>query len=116
MTKITEISGVGPATAKLFATGGFNSVGDIAQADMAELATIRGVGEKRAALLISAAKALLGEGAPSSAGDGLDRLAGLAKESSKKKGKKEKKKKRKANKDKKNIKKKKKGKKKGNKK
>ncbi len=88
MTEITEIKGLGPATAKVFAKGGFSTVGDIARATVADLATVPGVGEVRASSLIGAARAMLGDASPSSAGNELDVAAGPAKKASKKKSKK----------------------------
>lgn len=112
MAKVTEIKGVGPATAKLFAKSGFNTVGKIADAAVVDLATIPGVGEKRASSIIGAAGALLGDEPTSRSGNGLDREVGPVKKLKKKKNKKDKDKKskkaqnkKKKNKDKKNKKK-----------
>jgi transcription termination factor NusA len=53
--KLSDISGVGPATARLLAESGFASVEAIATATPQELARVPGFGEARAAAVIAAA-------------------------------------------------------------
>lgn len=61
MANIVDIKGIGPASAKSIAESGFDTVEKIAAATPAELATAPGIGEARAARLIAAAQALLGD-------------------------------------------------------
>jgi NAD-dependent DNA ligase len=99
MTELTEIKGVGPATAKVFAKVGFSNVKDVASARPVDLAAVPGVGEIRATRLIAAARSLLAEPMLPSSGNGLDQSAAQAEEKrektskDKKKGKKAKNKK-----------------------
>ena len=60
--KLSEISGVGPATARLLADSGFASVESVAQAAPGELARVPGFGETRAAAVIAAAVSLQSRG------------------------------------------------------
>ena len=110
---ITDISGIGDATAQRLKTYGIDSVEDVARASIEQLAAVPGIGENRAAALRRSARGLQPdaageespEAAPAPAGDdaGTDgRKDGKGKK--KKKGKK-------SGKDKKKEKKKKKGKK-----
>ena len=65
MSEVVKIKGVGPVLAAECAKAGFGNVMQIAGAKVSELAVIRGVGELRAKSLISAARSLLGDIAPS---------------------------------------------------
>lgn len=67
MPKLVEISGVGPASEKVLSAAGYGTVEQVAAANAAELAGVSGVGEKRAASLISAAQSLLGKASESKA-------------------------------------------------
>lgn len=60
--KLSGISGVGPATARLLTESGFTSVESVARATPEELARIPGFGEARAAAVIAAAGSLHGSG------------------------------------------------------
>lgn len=60
--KLSEISGVGPATARLLAESGFASVESVAKATPGELARVPGFGEARAAAVIAAAVSLQSRG------------------------------------------------------
>ncbi|NNJ76284.1 MAG: hypothetical protein HKP56_14140 [Anderseniella sp.] len=65
MPQIVEITGIGPALAAACAEAGFSRVDEIAGAAPAELATVPGIGEMRAVILINAAQSLLnGAGEP----------------------------------------------------
>lgn len=59
MPEIVKITGIGPALATACADAGFSCVDKIASAAPAELATVPGIGEARAAILINAAQSLL---------------------------------------------------------
>lgn len=78
---ITDVSGIGDATAQRLETHGFDSVEDVAQASIDQLATVPGIGMDRAAALRESARGLLGEAAeheespetaPTTAGEGED--------------------------------------------
>ena len=75
---VTDISGVGVATAQRLKTRGIDSVEAVAQASIEQLAAVPGIGEKRAAALRESARRLLpdtaagaesSEAAPAPAGD-----------------------------------------------
>lgn len=57
--KLTQISGIGPATADVLTSNGFDSVQAIANATVAALSRVPGFGPARAAVVIGAAKAAL---------------------------------------------------------
>jgi len=57
--KLTEIAGIGPATARLLADNGFATVESIAKASDQELAKVPGFGMVRAAVVIDAAQSLV---------------------------------------------------------
>ncbi len=59
MPEIVEITGIGPTLATACAEAGFLRVDEIASAAPAELATVPGIGEIRAVVLINAAQLLL---------------------------------------------------------
>ena len=76
---ITDISGIGDATAQQMRTHGIDSVEAVAQASIEQLAAVPGIGAARAAALREAARRLLrddeagtegSEAVPASAGDG----------------------------------------------
>lgn len=76
---ITDISGIGDATAQQMRTHGIDSVEAVAQASIEQLAAVPGIGAARAAALREAARRLLPndeagtegpEAVPASAGDG----------------------------------------------
>ena len=76
---ITDISGIGDATAQQMRTHGIDSVEAVAQASIEQLAAVPGIGAARAAALGEAARRLLrddeagtegSEAVPASAGDG----------------------------------------------
>jgi DNA repair protein RadA len=91
MPQIADIKGIGPASAKAIAAGGFDTVEKIATATPAELATVPGIREARAAALIEAANALLGAPAAESASVKAPAKKGTSESAPKqKKGKKEK--------------------------
>lgn len=56
---ITDISGIGNATARLLKTHGIASVEAVAQASIEQLVAVPGVGERRAAALRESARRLL---------------------------------------------------------
>ena len=60
---ITDISGIGDATAQRMKAHGFESVEDVAQASIERLAAVPGIGEVRAAALRDSARGLLPEAA-----------------------------------------------------
>lgn len=84
--QLTEIPGIGPATAKTLSESGFSTVDDIARASTVSLATVPGFGEARAAAVITAAQSLLA--AEASPGDLQESTEGKAKKKRKKGGKK----------------------------
>lgn len=61
MTEVTDITGIGPAKADTLAENGFETVEDIATADVDELAEVDGVGADRAAEFTFDAKEELAE-------------------------------------------------------
>ena len=65
MRKMVEIKGVGEALAMACAEKGYRSVQDIAEATVAELATVPGVSRVRAEQLIDSAQLLLDGASPS---------------------------------------------------
>jgi len=92
MPQIVEITGIGPALAAACAEAGFSRVDEIAGAAPAELATVPGIGEMRAVILINAAKSLLnGAGEPEA--EDTKRMKAEKSKKSKKKAKAEKSKK-----------------------
>ncbi len=58
-TPITDIPGIGPATAEALAAGGFVSAEAIANSDVASLSSVPGFGPVRSERTIAAAKAIL---------------------------------------------------------
>jgi NAD-dependent DNA ligase len=89
MPQIVEITGIGPALAAACAQAGFSRVDEIAGAEPTELATVPGIGETRAVILINAAKSLLnGAGAPKA--EDTKRMKAEKSKKSKKKAKAEK--------------------------
>jgi len=58
-SQLTRIPGIGPATARLLAESGFASIEAIANAAYGDLAKIQGFGEIRAAVVITAAQAIV---------------------------------------------------------
>ena len=103
---ITDISGIGDATAQLLKTHGIDSVEAVAQASIEQLAVVPGIGEDRAAALQGSARRLLPEAGgeaqtpdavPGPGGDGAGKKRkkegrkGKGKEKDRKKGKKGKK-------------------------
>ena len=92
MPQIIEITGIGPALAAACAEAGFSRVDEIAGAAPAELATVPGIGEMRAVILINAAQSLLnGAGEPKA--EDTKRMKAKKSKKSKKKAKAEKSKK-----------------------
>lgn len=96
---ITDISGIGDATAQRLKTHGIASVEDVAQASIEQLAAVPGIGDSRAGALRESARGLLPdasasdespEASPAPAGD--DAGTGGRKDGKGKKNKKEKKK------------------------
>lgn len=59
MSRIVDITGIGPTLATACVEAGFPCVDSIAGATAPELATVPGIGELRAQTLISAAQSLL---------------------------------------------------------
>lgn len=59
MTDVTDITGIGPSKADTLAENGFETVEDIATADVDELAAVDGVGDDRAAEFVLDAEGLL---------------------------------------------------------
>ena len=60
-TKLIEIVGIGPTTAKQLVDSGIRTVTILADASIEKIAAIRGFATNRAELVISAAKRLLDE-------------------------------------------------------
>lgn len=99
---ITDISGIGDATAQQMRTHGLDSVEAVAQASIEQLVAVPGIGAARAAALRESARRLLpdddagtegAEAVPASGGDGATASGQDVKEKKDKKmGKKEKKK------------------------
>lgn len=58
-TPITDIPGIGPATAEALVAGGFASAESIATSEIADLSSVPGFGPVRAARLIAAAIAIV---------------------------------------------------------
>ena len=58
---ITDISGIGNATARLLKTHGIASVEAVAQASIEQLVAVPGIGESRAAALRESARRLLSD-------------------------------------------------------
>ena len=89
MPQIIEITGIGPALAAACAEAGFSRVDEIAGAVPADLATVPGIGEMRAVILINAAQSLLnGAGKPTA--EDTKRMKAKKSKKSKKKAKAEK--------------------------
>lgn len=65
MRKIIEIKGVGPVMAVACSDKGYHSIEDIAEASVAGLSTVPGVGRIRAKELIDSAQMLLNDAPPS---------------------------------------------------
>ena len=59
MASISDIKGVGPATERALAEGGFTSIEMLAAASIENVVAVPGFGKVRAALLIAEARALL---------------------------------------------------------
>ena len=62
MSALTDIKGIGPVLAKACADKGYRSIKKIATAVVADLATVPGISEARAKMLVAAAKSLLANG------------------------------------------------------
>ena len=60
---LTEIRGIGPATAKVFKNNGFSNIEDLASASLADVMKIPGFREARATQVISSAQMVLVTGA-----------------------------------------------------
>ena len=60
---LTEIRGIGPATAKVFKNNGFSNIEDLASASLADVMKIPGFREARATQVISSAQMMLVVGA-----------------------------------------------------
>ena len=58
-TDLTDVSGIGSATAEIFKNNGIRSVEDLASADIKDVLAIPGFGESRAAEVIAAAKMIV---------------------------------------------------------
>ena len=106
VTPLTQIPGIGPATAQTLTDSGFGSVEAIARASAGDLAKVQGFGQVRASVVIAAAQALMTGVArvnpPADAADKKERKKKRKKDKKKdSKGKKGKKKKTKKKKDKK---------------
>ena len=87
---ITDISGIGPASASVLAEHGFSSIESLATTTVKALAAVPGFSAARAAKVIAAAGALLPEQADT--GDKAEKNApGRKKDKKEKKGKKDKK-------------------------
>ena len=63
---VTSVPGIGGTTAAVLNKHGFRTVGDLAKSNPAVLADVPGFGEKRAATVIEAARAILGAEPPGS--------------------------------------------------
>jgi len=61
MSALTDIKGIGPVLAKACADKGYRTIKKIATAVVAELATVPGISEARAKVLVAAAKSLLAD-------------------------------------------------------
>ena len=85
--KLTQISGIGPATAGVLESNGFVSVQAIAQAAEAELATVPGFGSARAATIIAAARAVLSPATSSESAPSAPKVDKKKKKKKRKKGK-----------------------------
>jgi len=65
MASISEVKGIGPATAKALAAKGFKTAEKLAKAGTADVIVVSGIGDARANALIAAAQALIAAaGAP----------------------------------------------------
>ncbi|MBC8242604.1 MAG: helix-hairpin-helix domain-containing protein [Alphaproteobacteria bacterium] len=64
MGALTEIKGIGPVLAKACADKGYRTVKKVAAAVAADLATVPGISEARAKILIAAAQTLLADALP----------------------------------------------------
>ena len=69
---ITDISGIGDATAQRLKAHGIDSVEDVAQASIGQLAAVPGIGENRAAALRESARWLLPDAAAGEASPGAE--------------------------------------------
>jgi hypothetical protein len=87
--KLTQIAGIGPATARLLEKNGFASVESVAKASDSGLAKVPGFGMARAAVVIVAAQSLLATPAMQEPG-GDKKNTGKGKAGKKKKHKKDK--------------------------
>lgn len=88
---LTQISGIGPATARVLTENGFATVEAVATATSAGLARVPGFGSARAAVVIAAAKSLLSQGEaskPARRETAVDKKKGKKKKGKKKKDKK----------------------------
>jgi NAD-dependent DNA ligase len=91
--KLTQISGIGPATARTLAVNGFSTIKEVAGATAGQLAQVPGFGAARAAAVIAAAKSLLKTAEAPETGKGKKKKRkGKGKKKEKKKEKKGKKK------------------------
>ncbi len=92
--RLTDVPGVGEATAKALAAVGIGNAGDLARASTATLTAVRGLGPSRAASIRTAARSLL-ETDSDGSHPGLDTVPSKKKKRDKKKDKKKDKRKRK---------------------
>ena len=86
---ITAVSGIGESTKNVLAEHGIKTISDLAKANAAKLAAVKGFGEFRAARAIAAAAALLkttgaGAAARSKAGSAKKAVKKVAKKAAKK--------------------------------
>jgi transcription termination factor NusA len=89
--QLTKIPGIGPSTARLLTENGFASVEAIANAGYRDLAKVQGFGEVRAAVVITAAQALVSADATPPAAAASRKIKKDRKGKKGKKGKKKKK-------------------------
>ena len=59
---VTEIEGVGEKTAEILMANGFMTVQDVVKADVEKLASLPGIGEKKAEKLLHSARQAVEEG------------------------------------------------------
>ena len=92
---LTQIPGIGPATAQTLTKSGFGSVEAIARASAGDLAKVQGFGQVRASVVIAAAQAMMTDAAMATpavaAADKKKRKKKKDKDGKGKKGKKKKK-------------------------
>jgi len=86
-SQLTRIPGIGPATARLLTESGFASIEAIANAAYGDLAKIQGFGELRAAVVITAAQAIVSTDATPPAATASGKVKKKQKKDKKGKGK-----------------------------